>query len=76
MKISKIFTKIRSILNEREDQLLIELDQKFNDLYFKEDIIKKGEKMPNNIKTLIDKGKFILNKEWNDENKLIERIND
>jgi len=76
MKISKIFTKIRSILNEREDQLLLELDQKFNDLYFKEDIIKKGEKMPNNIKTLIDKGKLLLNVEWNDENKLIERIND
>ena len=32
--------------------------------------------MPNNIKTLIDKGKLLLNKEWNDENKLIERIND
>ena len=76
LKISKIFTKIRSILNEREDQLLLELDQKFNDLYFKEDIIKKGEKMPNNIKTLIDKGKLLLNVEWNDENKLIERIND
>ena len=32
--------------------------------------------MPNNIKTLIDKGKLLLNVEWNDENKLIERIND
>ena len=76
LKISRIFTKIRSILNEREDQLLLELDQKFNDLYYKENIIKKVEKMPNNIKTLIDKGKLLLNKEWNDEKKLIERIND
>ena len=32
--------------------------------------------MPNNIKSLIEKGRFILNKEWNDENKFIERIND
>ena len=42
--------------------------------FFKEDIIKKGEKIPNQIKTLLEKGNLI-NKEW-DDNILIERIND
>ena len=48
--LSKIFTKIRNIVNEREDKLLLELDTKFDEIYFKEDIIKKGEKLPNQIK--------------------------
>ena len=74
-KISKIFTKIRNIVNEREDQLLKELDNLYDNSYFKEDLIKKGEKMPNIIKMLLDKGNLIIN-EWNDDNKLIERTND
>ena len=76
LKIAKIFTKIRNIVNEREDELLSELDNKYEEVYFKEDIIKKGEKLPNQIKIYLDKGK-ILEKEWDDdENKLISRIND
>ena len=75
LKILNIFTKIRNILNEREDQLLKELDIIYDNSYFKEDIIKKGEKLPNQIKTLLEKGN-LLNNEWNDDNTLIERIND
>ena len=76
LKISKIFTKIRNVVNEREDKLLSEVDNKFDESYFKEDIIKKGEKLPNQIKIYLDKGK-ILDKDWDeDENKLISRIND
>ena len=74
LKISKIFTKLRNIINEREDQLLKELDNLYDNSYFKEDLIKKGEKMPNLIINLLEKGK-LLNDEWND-NKLIEKIND
>ena len=76
LKISKIFTKIRNIINEREDQLLLELDNIFNNKYFKDDIIKQGEKIPNQMKIYLEKGK-ILNKEWDDDNnKLNLRIND
>ena len=76
LKISKIFTKIRNIVNEREDKLLLELDNKYEEIYFNEDIIKKGEKLPKQIKINLDKGK-ILDKEWNeDDNKIIRRIND
>ena len=50
LKIQKIFNKIRNKLNEREYEILLEVDNKFNDLYFKEDIIKESEKLPNKIK--------------------------
>ena len=75
LKISNIFTKIRNIINEREDQLLKELDNLYDNSYFKEDIIKNGEKIPKQIKIYLEKGK-LLNKEWKDDSKLIERIND
>ena len=66
-KIQKIFTKIRSALNEKEDKLLLEVDEKFNEIYIKDDIIKESEKLPNKIKISLEKGKKI-EKEWNDNN--------
>ena len=58
LKIQNIFTKIRNILNEREDQLFKEIDNICNDKYFNEDIIKNGEKLPKYIKLSLDKGKL------------------
>ncbi len=69
LKILKIFTKIRNSVNEREDELLSEVDQMFDKECFKENIIIKSEKLPNNIKKSIEKGKLI-EKEWNNNNKL------
>ena len=74
LKIQKIFTKIRNSLNEREDILLQEIDTRFNNLFFNEDIIKETEKLPNKIKISLEKGKEI-EKEWNDD-KLNALIND
>ena len=74
LKIQKIFTKIRNILNDREDELLLEIDNQFNNKYINEEIIKESEKLPNKIKISIEKGKMI-DKEWN-ENNLISLIND
>ena len=74
LRIQKIFTKIRNILNDREDELLLEVDNQFNSVYFKEDIIRESEKLPNKIKTSLEKGKIIDNN-WN-ENKLNSLIND
>ena len=42
MKISQIFTKIRNAINEREDELISEVDNKFNKFFFNEDIISKS----------------------------------
>ena len=43
LKIQKIFTKIRNALNEREDELLLEVDNQFDDLYFNEELIKESQ---------------------------------
>ena len=74
MKISEIFTKIRNALNKREDELFKEIDEQFEKNFLKEETIKKGEKIPNQIKANLEKGK-ILNEDWNDNNKLISNIN-
>ena len=74
LKIQSIFTKLRNALNEKEDKLLLDIDEYYNNIYFKEDLIKKSEKLPNKIKKSIEKGK-IIDKEWN-ENNLSSLIND
>ena len=75
IKIQKIFTKIRTELNNREEQLLMKVDEKYDDLFFKEEIIKKYEKLPKKISVLSENGKNI-NKFWNNHNKLSSLIND
>ena len=69
LKIQKIFTKLRNVLNERENELLLEVDKKYNEIYFNEILVNDAEKLPNKIKASFKKGKKI-EKEWNDENKL------
>ena len=75
IKIQKIFTKIRNEINVREDEIILQVDKKYEELYFKEDIVKESEKLPNKIKLSLDNGKQI-NKEWNDDDILNSFIND
>ena len=63
LEIQNIFTKIRNILNEREVELLSEIDNQFNTKFINEDIIKKREKLPKQIKSSLERGKSI-DKEW------------
>ena len=74
LKIQNTFTKIRNELNNREDKLLLEVEQKFDHTYFNENIIKESTKLPDKIKSSLEKSK-ILDKEYNDEN-LCQFIND
>ena len=76
LKISKTFTQIRNVINEREDQLLLEVDNIFDKIFFREDLIKQGEKLPSILKKSLEKGKII--KEDLDINKikLNSKIND
>ena len=74
VKIQKLFTKIRNCLNEREDELLYEVDRQFENEYFNDDIVKASEKLPNKIKKSIEKGK-LLSKEWDNDINLISIIN-
>ena len=73
MDIQKTFTKIRSVLNEREDELLSEVDNQYNDLFCNENIIRESEKLPEKIKISLKKCKS-LNNEWNDNDKLRQII--
>ena len=68
VKIQKIFTRIRNTLNDREDQVLLDVDKKFDEVYFNfnEESMKEIDKLPNLINLLINKGK-IFEKEWNDD---------
>ena len=78
MEIIKKFTEMRNAINEREDKLLSEIDNRFNDSIFKEDndFIKKSEKFPNILKNSLDRGKK-LNDEWDNNNeKLNSKINE
>ena len=74
VKVQNIFTKIRNALNDREIQLLLEIDNIYNNKYFDENIIKNGEKIPKQIKLSLEKGK-VIGKEW-DNNNLYSYIND
>ena len=76
IQVSKIFTKIRSALNEREDQLLLEIDNKFNEFIFDEKLIKQSEKIPNKIKEFLERGKKIENDWKNNDKRLNIVIND
>ena len=74
--VQNIFTKIRNKLNDREDELLKNIDEQFNEKYCDESIIKESEKIPNRIKISIEKGKK-TDKKWNNnDNDLNILIND
>jgi len=76
LKIAKVFTKIRNAINEREDEIILDIDKKYNNLGINEEIIRKSEKLPQKIKISLDNGKK-LNDNWdNNEKKLNNKIND
>ena len=67
IKIQKIFTKIRGELNNREEELLIKVDNIYEETFFKEEAIKECEKLPNKIKISLEKGKSIENDDKEDK---------
>ena len=76
IKIQKIFTKIRTALNDREDELLLEVNNIYEDT-FKDINIKKLQILPNNIKISLEKGKLINEeKKWNDNKTMYSIIKD
>ena len=76
LSVQKIFTKIRNQLNEREDEILLNINEKFNKLFFKEELVKECDKLPNKIKMSLEKGKTLINNNNENNNKLNSLIND
>ena len=74
LKVQKIFTKLRNSLNEREDELLKEIDKIYDNIILNKEIIKEGENLPNKIKISLERAKMI-EKDW-DNNKLKSMVND
>ena len=58
LEIQNIFTKIRNALNNREDELLLQIDNIYNDKFFNENIIKEGENLPKKNKIFFRKRKI------------------
>ena len=71
LKIQKIFTKIRNDLNNREDQLLLEVDKIYAGININNEIIKKCEKLPNKIKILLEKDNLNIEDKENKLNYII-----
>ena len=74
LNIQNFFTKIKMVLKEREDELLLEVDNKYKEIFGDEKIIKEIENLPNKIELLLVEGKTI-NNDWIDNNKLSSIIN-
>ena len=74
--IQKTFTRIRNEINNREDELLLEIDKTFEKVFFNEEIIKNGEKLPNRIKMTLEKGKELVKEIENNDKKINLIIND
>ena len=76
LSIQKIFTKIRNELNNREDELLLEVDKKYEKICLNENILKENEKIPNKIKNSLEKGKQLDNDWENNKQNLNMLINE
>ena len=74
LNIMKLFTNIRNEINKREDQIINELDKLYDNIYFDESLIKKGEKITSQIKLNLEEGKIIEN-DWEDNNRYLSLIN-
>ena len=72
--VQKLFTKIRSALNDREDELLLDIENNFKDNFCNEDMIKESNKLPNKIMNKLENIKY-KEEDWNNDNKLSELIN-
>ena len=55
INIQKIFKKLRNSINNREETLLKEIDEKFDDLFLKKNIIKESNKLQNKVKNSLEK---------------------
>ena len=61
LKIQRIFTKIRNVINNREDELLLRIDQIYDNIYFKEELVKESEKLEKEIKMFLEKDNNNIN---------------
>ena len=76
IRIQKFFTKIRNEINKREDQLLLIVEQIYENYFFNKNFSKDIDKIENKLNLSINKGMLISNEYNNDEINFISLIND
>ena len=75
-KIAISFTKIRNALNERENEILLEVDNLFDKKYFKQSFINDNKNLSNQTKLSLENSK-VIDKDWDSSSiKLNSIIND
>ena len=62
IEIQKEFTKLRNALNEREEQLLLEVENIYKNNYFDDNIIKESEKLSGKIKKCLESTNILKEK--------------
>ena len=53
----------RNCLNDEEDALLSGVDKKYDEVFFKNDLIKESGKLLEKIKASLEKGR-VINNDW------------
>ena len=76
IRIQKFFTKIRNEINKREDQLLLIVEQVYENYFFNKNFTKDIDKIENKLNLSINKGMLVSNEYNNDEINFISLIND
>ena len=64
LKLQKIYTQLRNIINEKEDKLIAKIYEKFDTIFFGEKFVKKCTELQKKIKDALNVNKSI-SKEWN-----------
>ena len=75
INVQKIFCEIKVAIDKRQDEILLDIENKFKESYFDEDLIIKGKKLPKKIKNTLEKGKSIEEKWNNSKDQLCFAIN-
>ena len=76
IRIQKFFTKIRNEINKREDQLLLIVEQVYENYFFNKNFSKDIDKIENKLNLSINKGMLVSNEYNNNEINFISLIND
>ena len=76
IRIQKFFTKIRNEINKREDQLLLIVEQVYENYFFNKNFSKDIDKIENKLNLSINKGMLVSNEYNNYEINFISLIND
>ena len=74
INVQKIFCEIKVAIDKRQDEILLDIENKFKESYFDEDLTIKSKKLPKKIKNTLEKGKSIEEK-WNNKDELCFAIN-